>query len=222
MALSDELQDAFKDFSEEWECLWIDDFSDDNYRDHFMPVLKKYNNYRLLQHSKNYGQSAALLTGFKNAQGRYYATMDADMQNDPADILKLYKQIKNEQNIAMVSGIRKKRHDSFVRKMSSRIANGFRNYVTHSSIEDVGCSLRVFTRESVIDIPGFRGMHRFLPTLVELKGLNTMQVAVNHRPRLAGVTKYGINNRLWVGLADTFAVRWMQWRLVYPQIKKNI
>jgi len=121
----------------------------------------------------------------------------------------------------MVNGVRKSRHDSVVRKISSRIANGFRNWITKESVTDVGCSVRVFYKECVDGILLWRGMHRFLPTLIKMKGYKAIELPVSHRPRQYGKTKYGIHNRLWVGLADTFAVRWMQWRCIHPIIKSS-
>jgi dolichol-phosphate mannosyltransferase len=119
----------------------------------------------------------------------------------------------------MVNGVRARRHDGLVRKVSSRVANGFRNWLTSESVADVGCSMRVFRREVVQGLPSFRGMHRFLPTLVRLRGGTFGEVPVHHRPRLHGRTKYGINNRLWVGLLDSFGVRWLQGRWVEPKVR---
>ena len=120
----------------------------------------------------------------------------------------------------MVNGWRKKRRDSLVRKLSSRIANGFRNALTGEHIRDVGCALRVFRREPALKVPVFKGMHRFFPTLFRIAGYDRIaEEPVNHRPRLLGETKYGVNNRLWVGIVDTLAVIWMRRRLVFPQRK---
>jgi len=122
----------------------------------------------------------------------------------------------------MVNGVRQKRHDSVVRKISSRIANNFRDWVTGDKITDVGCSVRVFRSKCVERIPLFKGMHRFFPTLVKIQGFaSIIESPVSHRPRMRGKTKYGIQNRLWVGLADLSAVKWMQSRLVFPEIKSR-
>jgi dolichol-phosphate mannosyltransferase len=109
----------------------------------------------------------------------------------------------------VVCGIRRDRHDSRVRLLSSRIANAVRNRLTDESITDVGCSLRAFRRELTDGLPLFDGMHRFLPTMLRLQGGRVREIPVRHRPRIHGQSKYGINNRLWVGMADLLAVRWM-------------
>ncbi|OPY67421.1 MAG: Undecaprenyl-phosphate 4-deoxy-4-formamido-L-arabinose transferase [Syntrophorhabdus sp. PtaU1.Bin002] len=159
--------------------------------------------------------------GFQNTVGDIIATLDGDGQNDPADIPRLITLLQ-EHNADMVNGVRSKRNDSFVRKISSRIANGFRNWVTGDNITDVGCALRVFRSRCVKRIPVFKGMHRFFPTLVRIQGFSRIiESPVNHRPRTRGKTKYGIQNRLWVGLADLGAVKWMQSRLVFPEIQSQ-
>jgi dolichol-phosphate mannosyltransferase len=121
-----------------------------------------------------------------------------------------------------VNGVRQGRRDGFVRRASSRIANSFRNWVTRESVTDVGCSLRVMRASFLRRVKLHRGMHRFLPTLLRMEGARVMELPVRHRPRRHGRSKYGIANRLFVGLADVFAVRWMQerqlrWRLRDPE-----
>ncbi len=146
--------------------------------------------------------------------------MDGDGQNDPADIPMLVSTI-HKKKCNMVQGYRQNREDNFVRKVSSRLANGFRNWMTKDSIRDVGCSLRAIERQSLDNLTVFKGMHRFLPTMIRLNGYdNIIEMPVNHRPRLRGLTKYGIGNRLFVGLKDTFAMNWMKERLVKPKIAK--
>jgi len=217
--LANEINEAMKNVNLSWECIWIDDGSTDT----TAATLKKLNEedfrHRCLLLVRNFGQSAALSVGFQNARGDIVATLDGDGQNDPADIPRLIEVLqKNE--VDMVNGIRHKRHDSFMRKISSRIANNFRDWVTGDKVTDVGCSVRVFRFKCVKRIPLFRGMHRFFPTLVRMQGYTRIiESPVNHRPRMRGKTKYGIQNRLWVGLADLAAVKWMQKRLVFPEIQ---
>lgn len=202
-----------------WECLWIDDGSTDTTAKELLKLHESNPRHRFIILSRNFGQSAALSVGFQNARGNTIATLDGDGQNDPNDIPRLIE-ILREHNADMVNGVRKKRHDSFVRKFSSKIANGFRNFVTGDRVTDVGCSVRVFRSACVRRIPVFKGMHRFFPTLVRIQGFShIVEAPVNHRPRMGGTTKYGIQNRLWVGLADLGAVRWMQSRLVFPEIR---
>jgi glycosyltransferase involved in cell wall biosynthesis len=167
----------------------------------------------------NQGQTAAFDAGFKSARGRVIVTMDADMQNHPGDIPDL---LKNIEEYDVVCGIREKRQDSIVRLVSSRIANWVRNRLTHEQIEDVGCSLRAMKAECVSDLKLYDGMHRFLPTLLKLDGWTVTEIPVSHRPRKRGQAKYGIRNRLFRGLRDLFAVRWMQSRWLRYNIKERI
>jgi dolichol-phosphate mannosyltransferase len=202
-----------------WECLWVDDGSTDNTLTQLREMNLKDAHQQYIALSHNYGQSAALYAGFQFARGRILATLDGDGQNDPRDIPLLMGRLIDDK-ADMVNGWREKRKDSLLRKISSRIANGFRNWVTSEQVRDVGCALRVFRHGCVENVPVFKGMHRFLPTLVRMGGCSKIvEVPVSHRPRRHGQTKYGIQNRLWVGLADTLAIRWMQSRLVFPKVK---
>ena len=218
LALAGEIEAALAPLGRPWECLWIDDGSKDATGRVLDDLARRSPCHRVCHHERNYGQSAALATGFRRARGAVCCTLDGDGQNDPADIPALLQRLARG-DADMVNGIRAKRQDSWVRKVASRIANGFRNGLTGEHVRDVGCSLRVFRREFVQDLPVFRGLHRFLPTLARLKGCRITEMPVAHRPRTRGQTKYGIGNRLWVGLADTFAVCWMQRRLVWPRVR---
>jgi dolichol-phosphate mannosyltransferase len=218
LLLSDEICRVIDNSRFTWECIWIDDGSSDNSSEKVKTLMQRRPDNHLIQLEKNYGQSAALGCGFKKSRGDIIVTLDADLQNDPADIPRLLDLLLDS-NYDMVNGIRKNRHDSTLRIVSSKIANKFRNGLTQSSVTDVGCSVRVFYRRCVENVPIFKGMHRFLPTLVEMQGFRITEAPVNHRPRIKGATKYGINNRLWVGIIDTLAVAWMQRRFVYPKAK---
>ncbi|MBN2564851.1 MAG: glycosyltransferase family 2 protein [Candidatus Eisenbacteria bacterium] len=215
--LADEVRQAFDGSEWVWECLWIDDGSTDGTLD----VLRKLNHddprQRFISHDRNYGQSGALLTGLSAARGRIIATLDGDLQNDPADLPRLIRTLKDS-DVHMVNGIRTHRQDSWLRKVSSKIANGFRNRMSGATATDVGCSVRAFYRECMNGVPPFHGMHRFLPTLVAMRGWRVTETPVNHRPRVHGRTSYGVHNRLWVGIADTFGVRWLASRIVNPRI----
>ena len=219
LPLAEEIEFVMGSTAWSWECLWVDDGSNDGTSDQLQAIHNRNSCHNFICHTLNYGQSAALYTGFIHAKGEIIVTLDGDGQNDPGDIPLLVNRLL-EEDLDMVNGLRNKREDSFVRKISSRIANGFRNWMTHEQIMDVGCSLRALRRQAVEHIPVFKGMHRFLPTLVKLSGHEKiLELPVGHRPRKHGQTKYGIHNRLWVGIMDTMAVRWMQRRLVYPEIK---
>lgn len=212
--LAQEISQALDGTQWDWECLWIDDASTDRTPEVLRELAAAAPRHRWVRATKNRGQSAALAAGFRLAQGAILGTLDGDGQNNPADFPALLERL-SQNDVDMVNGIRAKRQDTWVRKLSSKIGNGFRNRLTHESVSDVGCAIRVFRRECVERIPVFRGMHRFLPTLVRMQGYRITEQPVDHRPRERGTTKYGIGNRLWVGIGDTLAVRWMLRRMVW-------
>lgn len=190
-----------------FEVICIDDGSTDNSLSVLNMLQQHYHELLIVRHRINCGQSAAEASGFANARGEWIITMDADQQNDPADIQTLLKELENAD---AVCGVRQKREDDWVKRISSKIANGFRNWVTHDKVGDAGCTLRALHRTSLREIPKFNGMHRFLPTLMRLQGYRVKEVPVNHRPRTRGESKYGIGNRMFRGLVDCIAIRW--WR----------
>jgi glycosyltransferase involved in cell wall biosynthesis len=198
-----------------YEVLFVDDGSTDGSLEVLRVLAAADPAIRILRHRRNAGQSAGLDTGFRAARGRVVVTLDADLQNDPADVPRLLAEL--ERGFDVVSGVRVERHDGWTRRVSSRIANGVRNWATDEKITDVGCSLKAYRREFLEHLPMFAGMHRFLPTLVRWNGARVTEVPVRHRPRLHGVAKYGIGNRLFRALADLFAVRWMRTRWIDPR-----
>lgn len=210
--LVEELQEVLNKLGKTYEILLIDDCSTDG----SYAVMKKLQQtrpcLRILRHRVNSGQSAGQATGFAYAKGEIIITMDADQQNDPADIPALLDHLRDD--IAVVCGIRRKRMDSFVKRYSSKIANAYRNFITGDKISDAGCTYRAIRRNSLWQIQVFNGMHRFLPTLLRFQGYKVVEIPVNHRPRTRGYTKYGINNRLWRGILDCFAMRWLAKRAV--------
>jgi dolichol-phosphate mannosyltransferase len=208
--LVDEIRQALAPSKPEWELVLVDDGSTDGTLDAMRRAAGEDPRVRVLRHRRNAGQTAALATGFRAARGAVIVTLDADLQNDPADIPRFLAEL--DRGFDVVSGVRVDRRDSFVRRASSRIANAVRNWATDESIADVGCSLKAYRAEFLRDLPLFTGMHRFLPTLVRWNGARVTEIAVRHRPRLHGVAKYGIGNRLFRALADLFAVRWMRKR----------
>jgi len=202
-----------------FEVLYVDDGSTDESLRVLRQLASRDQRVRTVQLSQNSGQTAAFGAGFRAARGRVIATLDADLQNDPADLPRMLAELENYD---IVCGIRTDRHDSWVRLVSSRIANSVRNRLTHESVTDVGCSLRVFRSHLARDLPLFTGMHRFLPTLLRMQGGTLREIPVRHRPRIHGESKYGIHNRLWVALADLFAVRWMQKRWIDSRVASEI
>jgi len=193
-----------------WELLLVDDGSTDSSLAVIRALAGADERVRFLSFAKNCGQSAAFAAGFRFADGDVVVTLDADLQNDPADIpamLDVYVQ-----GVDMVIGWRAKRQDSAIKRYASRLANWVRNKISRETVRDTGCSLKVMRAEMVKRIPMFTGMHRFLPTLMKLEGATVAEVRVNHRPRSKGVSKYGIWDRAWASAYDLLAVRWMQKR----------
>ena len=193
-----------------WEMVLVDDGSSDGSLSVIRELAAADPRVRYISFARNCGQSAAFAAGFRFAGGDAVVTLDADLQNDPADIpamLEVY-----EQGADMVIGWRIRRRDSFVKRCASRFANWVRNRVSRETVRDTGCSLKVMRTEMVRSIPMFTGMHRFLPTLMKLEGARVAEVPVNHRSRSKGVSKYGIWDRAWASAYDLLAVRWMQKR----------
>ncbi|HZD04274.1 MAG TPA: glycosyltransferase family 2 protein [Longimicrobiales bacterium] len=203
-----------------WECLWVDDGSRDGSRAALEAVSERRAEHRFLRLSPAAGQSGALLTGFRAARGELIATLDGDLQNDPGDLPGMVEQLRRR-DVDLVNGVRVRRRDGWLRRISSHVANGFRNLVTHEQVTDVGCAIRVFRSHGVSGLPAFRGMHRFLPTLLRLRGYSVAELPVSHRSRQVGRTHYGVHNRLWVGLLDTLGVWWLQRRWVEPVVAES-
>ncbi len=189
------------------EILFVDDGSSDQTLDLLKGVQANDPRIRIAHFKKNLGQTAAMAAGFRLARGEAVATIDADLQNDPAEIPRLVEMLKDWD---VVCGVRTRRKDTRWKRISSRIANGFRNWVTDDNIIDTGCTLKAYRRECLEGLELYKGMHRFLPTLIKMRGYRVTQVPVSHHPRLAGKTKYGTWDRLVKGLEDVWAVRWMK------------
>ena len=196
----------------DYELVLVDDGSRDGSRAALERLLPAWPRLRVLLHDRNHGQSAALLTGFAAARAPVIATLDGDLQNDPADVPRLLALLDAGWDV--VSGVRARRRDDFVRRASSRIANRVRGGLLEDGISDVGCSLKVYRAACLRRLPPFHGMHRFLPALARLEGARVTEVPVAHRPRRYGRSKYGIGNRLWRGLADLLGVWWLKHRWV--------
>lgn len=192
------------------EILFVDDASTDGSVEKLHALQKEHPEIRILRHGVNSGESAAELTGFRHARGRILVTMDSDLQNDPADIPAMLAALEQ---CDVVCGLRQKREDSALKRFSSRTANWFRNSMLHDSIHDAGCTFRALRREAIeIELVPFKGLHRFLPTIWKIHGFRVEEIAVNHRPRLKGQSKYGVWNRLGVGIQDILAIRWYRRR----------
>lgn len=193
-----------------WELILVDDGSSDGSFNKIGELKKQYPALRGLKFSRNNGQTAAMAAGIKAATGQIIITLDADLQNDPADIPLLLKALNEGYSAAV--GWRKKRNDNLVRRLSSRFANWVRNLISNETIKDTGCSLKAFKAEAIQHIELFEGMHRFLPTLVKMNGGRVVEVEVSHYPREKGVSKYNVWNRVLRSFLDLLAIRWMKWR----------
>jgi len=216
-----ELDAALADVAGGVEIVFVDDGSRDASLAKLRAVAAKDARVRIVELDGNQGQAAAFAAGFDAALGEIVVTLDADLQNEPADIPRLLAHMEAT-GADVVNGVRANRRDSFVRLWSSRIANAARNRVTHETVTDVGCSLRAMKAVYVKRVRMFRNMHRFLPTLLRMEGAQqVVEIPVSHRPRRHGTSKYGIGNRLWVGIADLYGVRWMQARHLRVRVKRE-
>lgn len=207
--LLEELAEVMNRQGAAYEVVVVDDGSTDE----TLAVLDKCRDalpeLRVLQLDGNYGQSAALEAGFRAARGEVLVTLDADGQNPPAEIPKLLERIGP---FDFVCGWRRNRQDRLRKRVASRLAYCVRWLLLHDKFHDSGCSLKAMRRQCVSNLTLFNGLHRFLPALIALRGYRVTQVEVDHRPRKAGQSRYGILNRIVSPLADLWAVRWMQRR----------
>ena len=207
---------AIPELAETYEVVVVDDCSLDDTTSALSTRFFADNApVRVIRHKENYGQSAAICTGIDASRYAWIVTLDGDGQNDPADIANLVMRVKSiytEHPYPMICGQRVKRQDTWVRRMSSKIANSVRARLLGDATPDTGCGLKLFSKEAFLNFPRFNHMHRFLPALAQRDGGHVESVAVNHRPRLHGVSKYGLHNRLWVGLVDLCGVMWLQRR----------
>lgn len=213
--LDEELETTLKSLNLSYEVIYVDDASTDGSLELLLDIARRRPNRRVLHHLRNAGQSAALVAGFRRARGALVATLDSDLQNDPADLPRLLAKVNEGYDV--VSGVRSVRRDNWSRRISSQIANAIRNWATQDRITDVGCSLKIYRREYLEGLPCFSGMHRFLPTLARWNGARRIaEVEVAHRPRRFGQAKYGIGNRMFRALADLLGVLWLRKRFIPP------
>ena len=198
-----------------YEIVYVDDGSTDRSSEVITRLAAQVPELRLIRHASSCGQSAAVRSGILAARGTLIATLDGDGQNDPADLPRLLASYRNGPAavpVAMIAGQRVKRQDSRVKLISSRIANKVRRRILNDDTPDTGCGIKLFSREAYLRLPYFDHMHRFLPALMKREGYAVGREPVGHRQRLRGQSKYGINNRLWVGIIDLVGVWWLMKR----------
>jgi dolichol-phosphate mannosyltransferase len=218
--LLDEISTQF-DAETGYEIIVVDDCSSDGTPAVLQVARKAHPQLRVLRHRECYGQSAAIASGVQAAGKQWIATLDGDGQNDPADILKLFRVMdETADDVYLVTGYRKQRSDGWLKRATSRIANSVRSALLNDNTPDSACGLKVFARTTFLGLPQFDHMHRFLPALVQRQGGKVLSVEINHRARLRGQSKYGIHNRLWVGILDMLGVLWLQRRCKLPVISE--
>ena len=207
----------------DFEVLYVDDGSRDATPQRLAEAMQRYPRLRVFCHRVSCGQSTALMTGIRAARGEWIATLDGDGQNDPGDIPHLLAARDADgrpANLQLIAGYRKTRRDTWLKRVSSRVANGVRSRMLGDATPDTGCGLKLIARRACLELPFFDHMHRFLPALVQRNGGATISVEVNHRPRTRGVSNYGVLDRLWVGIVDLFGVRWLRRRTQRPEVRE--
>ncbi|RJQ46228.1 MAG: glycosyltransferase family 2 protein [Gammaproteobacteria bacterium] len=208
----------------DYEVIYVDDGSEDATPQRLRDAQRDFTRLRMIRHRESCGQSTSILTGVRAARSGWIATLDGDGQNDPADILKLHavlRETTQPANLQLIAGYRRKRRDTRLKRLSSRIANAVRGHLLRDYTPDTGCGLKLFARDTFLALPYFDHMHRFLPALFLRHGGRVVSVEVNHRPRTRGVSNYGLFDRLWVGIVDLLGVMWLQRRAKRPVIVED-
>ena len=206
----------------QYEVLITDDCSTDNSWDVLRQLAATDSRLRIQRFKFNCGESAANWAGMEAARGRYVATLDADLQNDPKDLPTMLAALKNADCVCGTRAATRGEGDNWLRIASSRIANRVRNKLSGENISDAGCTYRVFKRECIGRVKFFNGAHRFLPTLIRMEGFRVVEVPVSTNPRFSGTSHYGIWNRLFKSFRDLLAVRWMKSRQIRYEIAESI
>jgi glycosyltransferase involved in cell wall biosynthesis len=215
--LVERLRKAAKDIEEPCEIIFVDDGSQDGGSEYLKSMIASNGSIRLIELESNYGKSTALQAGFKHAKGDIFVTLDADLQNPPEEIPRLLSFLKE---CDIVVGIRKPRHDAWLKKFCSKVANRTRRLVIGDHIEDIGCGLRIFRSETLRAFYPFRGMHRFFPAIAELEGFRIKQIPVQHDRRRWGHSKYRFRSLLLAPLLDLLAIRWIHPRKILLRTKE--
>jgi glycosyltransferase involved in cell wall biosynthesis len=214
-----QLNEVLRGLGKRYEMIFVDDGSTDQSRRLLKEKFLQYPQIRILGFKKNCGETAAGAAGLKEARGEIVITIDADLQNDPKDIPRMLEYLKDYD---MVTGWRQKREDSWVKRITSKIANKIRNSLSREEIRDSGCTFRAYKRECLQNLKLYKGMHRFMPTLVKMEGFRVIEIPIAHHPRKFGISKYTTWNRMWRAFVDLLAVRWMKSRIIHYKIEERI
>ena len=221
-----ELIKAIRDVADPLNLSYEILITDDCSKDHSWEILKEFaaadSRIRVQRLSFNSGESAAQWAGMKSARGKYFITLDADLQNHPRDLPKFLEALKTYDCVCGTRVATRGEGDSFVKVISSRIANWVRNKLSGENISDAGCCYRAFKRECVEDLKFFKGMPRFMPTLIRMEGFSVTEIAISSNPRFAGQSHYGVWDRLFASFYDLLAVRWMKKRMFKFKVAERI
>ena len=199
-----------------YEGVYVNDGSSDGTHACLDALAETFPSVRPLHLERNAGQSAALMAGIARARGAYIVTLDGDLQNDPADIPRILELL---QDFDCVCGYRAERRDTWVRKVSSYVANAVLNTLLRDGIRDSGCGIKGFHKTCAAQLPVYNGVHRFFAVYVRAAGFSLTECPVAHHPREHGSSKYGIHNRLWRGILDLFGAAWLRRRLVVIRVE---
>jgi len=213
-----ELLEYIKIATKKTKILFVNDGSKDQSQSIIERICANNNDFSFISFKENRGLSAAITAGFQSADTELVGYIDSDLQTDPKDFNLLLEHIDEYD---LVTGVRADRKDSFVKNMSSTIANGIRRSFTHDGMDDTGCPLKVIKTDFAKKIPMFKGLHRFLPAMILLQNGKIKQIPVKHFPRIAGEAKYGLWNRLLGPLMDCFAYLWMKKKYINFDIEKK-
>ena len=213
------LMEVLEGLGKPYEMIFVDDGSTDRSREFLKEKASQHPQIHVLGFRKNCGETAAGAAGLKEARGEVVVTIDADLQNDPKDIPKMLEYLKEYD---MVTGWRQKRDDSWAKRITSKIANAIRNRLSGETVQDSGCTFRAYKRECLQNLTLFKGMHRFMPTLVKMEGFWVIEIPIAHHPREFGVSKYTTRNRMWRAFVDLLAVKWMKSRHIKYEIEERV
>ncbi len=217
LPLMNELAPVMNSLGQPWELIYIDDGSTDCSLPQLQKLALAFPDIRVIVFERNFGQSSAFDAGFKAARGEFVITLDGDGQNDPKDIPALIAEADSHD---LVCGWRVNRRDPLSKKIISKLANGVRGRLCHDYTHDTGCSLKVYRTACLRQIKMYQGMHRFLPALFRMEGFRVTEVAVSHRERTRGQSKYHFFNRSLGPLVDLFGMVWLRRRTLRYRIKE--